>query len=77
MAVAEKVGFDRRGVPLYERTPDGEEVLRDDVETERIRIGGKVVVRTLHRKKKILDDDLPKIAEAYREFRKRNPEPGS
>jgi len=22
MAVAEKVGFDRRGVPLYERTPD-------------------------------------------------------
>src|SRR5436309_75160 len=24
MAVAEKVGFDRRGVPLYERTPDGE-----------------------------------------------------
>ena len=77
MAVAEKVGFDRRGVPLYERTPDGEEILKDDVETERIRIGGKVVVRTLHRKKKILDDDLPKIAEAYREFRKKNPEPGS
>jgi len=77
MAVAEKVGFDRRGVPLYERTPDGEEILRDDVETERIRIAGKVVVRTLHRKKKILDDDLPKIAEAYREFRQRNPEPGS
>ena len=77
MAVAEKVGFDRRGVPLYERTPDGEEVLRDDVETERIRIGGKVVVRTFHRKKKILDDDLPKIAEAYREFRKKNREPGS
>ncbi|MBL8442194.1 MAG: N-6 DNA methylase, partial [Betaproteobacteria bacterium] len=77
MAVAEKVGFDRRGVPLYERTPDGEEILRDDVETERIRIGGKVVVRTLHRKKKILDDDLPKIAEAYRDFRTKNPEPGS
>lgn len=77
MAVAEKVGFDRRGVPLYERTPDGEEILKDDVETERIRIGSKVVVRTLHRKKRILDDDLPKIAKAYREFRQRNPEPGS
>ena len=77
MAVADKVGFDRRGVPLYERTPDGEEILKDDVETERIRIGGKAVVRTLHRKKKILDDDLPKIAEAYREFRRNNPEPGA
>lgn len=77
MAVAEKVGFDRRGVPLYERTPDGEEILKDDVETERIRVGGKVVVRTLHRKKKILDDDLPKIAEAYREFRRKHPEPGA
>ena len=75
--MAEKVGFDRRGVPLYKRTPDGEEILRDDVETERIRIGGKVVVRTLHRKKKILDDDLPKIAEAYREFRRKHPEPGA
>jgi type I restriction enzyme M protein len=77
MAVAEKVGFDRRGVPLYERTPDGEEILKDEVETERIRVGGKVVVRTLHRKKKILDDDLPKIAEAYREFRRKHPEPGA
>ena len=76
MAVAEKVGFDRRGVPLYERTPDGEEILKDDVETERIRVGGKVVIRTLHRKKKILDDDLPKITEAYREFRRKHPEPG-
>ncbi|MBE0624556.1 MAG: N-6 DNA methylase [Burkholderiales bacterium] len=77
MAVAEKVGFDRRGVPLYERTPDGEEILKEYTDTERIRIGGKLVVRTLHRKKKILDDDLPKIAEAYREFRQKHPEPGA
>jgi type I restriction enzyme M protein len=77
MAVAEKVGVDRRGAPIYERTPDGEEILKDDIETERIRIGGKVIVRTLHRKKKILHNDLPKIADAYREFRSKNPEPGS
>jgi type I restriction enzyme M protein len=77
MAVAEKVGFDRRGVPLYKRSPDGEEILEDHEETERIRIGGKPVTRTLHRKKKILDDDLPRIAEAYRAFRAENPEPGT
>jgi type I restriction enzyme M protein len=76
MAVAEKVGFDRRGVPLFKRTPDGEEILEEHEESERIRIGGKVVTRTLKRKKKILDDDLPEIGKAYRAFREKNPEPG-
>jgi type I restriction enzyme M protein len=76
MAVAEKVGFDRRGVPLYKRTPDGEEILEEQEEKERIRINGTSVTRTLRRKRRILDNDLPKIAEAYREFRAKNPEPG-
>ncbi|MGI2204543.1 methylation-associated defense system DNA methyltransferase MAD2 [Shewanella oncorhynchi] len=75
MAVAEKVGFDRRGNTLYERHPDGEEkVIEEDVE-ERIRINGQNVVRKLKRRSKILDDDLPKIAKAWKEFRANNPEP--
>ena len=76
MAVAEKVGFDRRGVPLYKRSPDGEEILEEQVESERIRINGKSVIRTLRRKRKIPDNDLPEIAKAYRAFREKNPEPG-
>lgn len=75
MAVAEKVGFDRRGATLYERHPDGEEkVIEEEVE-ERIRINGKNVVRKLKRRSKILDNDLPKIAKAWKEFRANNPEP--
>ncbi|MFU8546065.1 methylation-associated defense system DNA methyltransferase MAD2 [Acinetobacter junii] len=75
MAVAEKVGFDRRGNTLYERHPDGEEkVIEEEVE-ERIRINGHNVVRKLKRRSKILDDDLPKIAKAWKEFRASNPEP--
>lgn len=75
MAVAEKVGFDRRGNTLYERHPDGEEkVIEEEVE-ERIRINGQNVVRKLKRRSKILDDDLPKIAKAWKEFRDNNPEP--
>lgn len=75
MAVAEKVGFDRRGNTLYERHPDGEEkVIEEEVE-ERIRINGQNVVRKLMRRSKILDDDLPKIAKAWKEFRANNPEP--
>jgi type I restriction enzyme M protein len=76
MAVAEKVGFDRRGNTLYKRQPDGEEILVDTNFEEKVRIGGKLEVRTLHRKERILDDDLPDIAAAYAEFRAKHREPG-
>jgi type I restriction enzyme M protein len=77
MAVAEKVGFDRRGNTLYKRSPDGEEILEEVEEVERIRIGGQHVTRTLRRKKKVVDDDLPRIADAFHEFRLKNREPGA
>jgi type I restriction enzyme M protein len=88
MAVAEKVGFDRRGNTLYKRSPDGEEILEEVEEVERIRTNGHFVERRLRRKKRIVDSDLPfsregggfvegPIAEAYKEFRKGNKEPGA
>jgi type I restriction enzyme M protein len=77
MAIAEKVGFDRRGNTLFRRSPDGEEILENVEEVERIRVGGQFVTRTLRRKQKVVDDDLPRIAEAYREFRSKNREPGA
>jgi type I restriction enzyme M protein len=70
MAVADKVGFDRRGNKLYKRTPDGEEIVEPKQHLERIRIGGRFVERTLTRNEKIEDNDLPVIAEKYREFLK-------
>lgn len=76
MAVAEKVGFDRRGNTLWKRQPDGEEILIEKQYKEKVRIGGTLEVRTLHRKERILDDDLPAIASAYAEFRAKHPEPG-
>ncbi|KPQ23500.1 MAG: type I restriction enzyme M protein [Halomonas sp. HL-48] len=39
MAVADKVGFDRRGNKLFKRTPDGEEIVEPKQHIERIRIG--------------------------------------
>lgn len=70
MAVADKVGFDRRGNKLYKRTPDGEEIVESRESSERIRIGGRIVERTLTRSEKVEDNDLPVIAERYREFLK-------
>lgn len=77
MAVAEKVGFDRRGNTLYKRGPDGEELVEEVEHRERIRVNGHSVVRVLRRKEKTIDDDLPRIADAFRDFRKINPEPGA
>ena len=76
MAVAEKVGFDRRGNTLYKRSPDGEIILEEQEEKERIRINGKNQFAVLKRKVPIVDNDLPEIARAYCEFRKEYPEPG-
>lgn len=77
MAVAEKVGFDRRGNKLYKRSPEGEDLTREVEKIERITVGARKVTRTLRRKEKIVDDDLPVIAERYRTFRQENPEPGT
>lgn len=76
MAVAEKVGFDRRGNALYRRSPDGDELIQEVETKESITVNGRKVLRTLKRKQKILNDDLPTIAERYNQFRKANPEPG-
>ena len=48
----------------------GEEILEPKQHTERIRIGGHFVERTLTRSEKIEDNDLPVIAEKYRDFLK-------
>jgi type I restriction enzyme M protein len=77
MAVAERVGFDRRGNTLYKRGPDGADILKDIEHIERVRVGGRSIVRVLKRKEKVIDDDLRGIAGAYREFRSEYPEPGA
>jgi type I restriction enzyme M protein len=76
MAVAENVGFDRRGNRRYRRSPEGAELTKDIEEVETITVSDRKVVRTLRRKEKIIDDDLPEIADRYRAFRREHPEPG-
>ena len=77
MAVAERVGVDRRGNTLYKRSPDGEEQTRV-VRIREIRqlVDGRMVIRKIPQREKIIDDELPEIAKKYREFRQRYPEPG-
>ena len=72
MAIAEAVGYDRKGNTLYRRTPEGDEIVRELVWEERVRHNGEWVTRTLRRPEKEVDDDLPLIAHAYGKFQKQS-----
>ncbi len=77
MAVAEKAGVDRRGNTLYKRNPDGTERVVTRVVTEKVKINGETIVRDRQLVEPEVDDDFPTIGDAYEEFRRKNPEPGS
>ena len=76
MAVAEKVGFDRRGNPVFKHYPDGTAIVERVTVRERVIRKGQEVIRSVHRLQEVVDDDLLEIAKAYRRFRARYPEPG-
>lgn len=69
MAIAEKLGKDRRGNPIYKRDDDGAEIL---FETEIKYLvhnrDGTSQLKARKEKLKQLDDDLPRITKAYFEF---------
>ncbi|OAV63971.1 Type I restriction-modification system methyltransferase subunit [Bacteroidales bacterium Barb6XT] len=69
MAIAESVGKDRRGVPVYVRDEDGAEMLFPEEKKTLIRDNeGKSKINTRKVKVKHLDDDLPLIKDAYLKF---------
>jgi len=72
MAVAEKVGKDRRGNLLYVRDTDGAEMTFTRTYEVLVRRGNRRFPVSVTRQERQLDDDLPRIAEAYRIFLKAN-----
>lgn len=68
MAIAEKVGKDRRGNPIYKRDDDGAEILYL-TKTEHVAYRhGELVTRSRMERMRRLDDDLPEIAEEYKKM---------
>lgn len=70
MAVAEKVGHDRRGTTLYRRTETGDDVvvLREEPVVEIDQKTGQEVLKTVEVNERLVDDELPEVADAYREW---------
>ena len=69
MAIVEKVGKDRRGVPIYIKDEDGAELLfertKQWLSTDEM---GRPVVKERTERVKRIDDDLPLVSESYKAF---------
>lgn len=76
MAVAEKVGIDRRGNTVYKRRPDGEVILKPHVDERTVTVRGRERGVAVVRMERAVDNDLPEIPKAYKAFREKYPEPG-
>lgn len=71
MAIVEQVGKDCRGVPVYEKDDDGAEILFEHYKKWLAYAdNGREIVRQRKERIKHLADDLPKVAKAYKEFKK-------
>ena len=68
MAVVDRAGVDARGNLLFQRAPDGEELIFDEEVIERVREAGEVEIRRTIRRNRRIHDELPLVAEKYREY---------
>lgn len=68
MAVVDRAGVDARGNLLFQRAPDGEDLIFDEEIIERVREGGEVEIRRTTRRDRRIHDELPIVAEKFREF---------
>ena len=69
MAVVVRAGVDARGNLLFQQAPDGEEIIFEEEVIERVREGGEVRIRQTTRRNRRVHDELPVVAEKYKEFR--------
>lgn len=68
MAVVDRAGVDARGNLLFQRAPDGAELIFDEEVIERVRRGGEIQIRRNARRNRRVHDELPLVAEKYRGF---------
>ncbi len=68
MAMVDRAGVDARGNQLFQRAPDGEELIFDEKVVERVREGGEVQIRRTTRRNRRIHDELPLVAEKFKEF---------
>lgn len=72
MAVAEKIGHDKRGNIIYRRSPDGKEIIvaRKELSTEIEAVTGEEREVEIEVKDRVIDDELPQVALAFLQWQR-------
>jgi type I restriction enzyme M protein len=67
LAVAEKIGHDKRGNVIYRRTADGKEVIvaRKELVAEIDHASGEEIIKETEIRDRVVDDELPEVASSY------------
>ena len=65
MAIADKIGHDRRGKTIYKRNPDGTEVLERKIRDAVRIVAGKIEKYQVEAVEPVIDDELDDVAEEY------------
>ena len=71
MAVAEKIGHDKRGAAIYKKDAEGKEILSDTANQEEAidPATGKTVIYSTGARDRVIDDDMPQVVSAYRKWK--------
>ena len=74
MAVAEKIGHDKRGVAIYKRDAEGNEIVSENSNREESidPVTGKTIVFTSDSKERVIDDDTIEVPKAYAIWREKH-----
>jgi type I restriction enzyme M protein len=69
MAIPEAVGHDRRGQPVYLRTPEGEIIEQEETVAVVTReSGGLTILEPKKELRPVIDDDLPQVSELFKRW---------
>ena len=70
MAVAEKIGHDKRGAVIYKKDSDGKEIISHDINAEEILdpVSGQTIILDSGTDDRVVDDDMPAVVQAYKKW---------
>lgn len=71
MAVAEKIGHDKRGVAIFKKDAEGKDIVSETASQEESidPQTGKTVIYTSGTNDRVIDDDMPDVVRAYQKWR--------
>lgn len=71
MAVAEKIGHDKRGVAIYKKDAEGKDIISETANLEESidPTTGETVIFSSGSNDRVIDDDMPMVVKSYKEWR--------